>query len=48
VAKVGQGDELPLKAATIGFMVERQPLTMEDAADPLREYWFNRYRQEAF
>lgn len=48
VAKTGESGLLPLKAATIGFSVEGQPLTMEDEADPLREYWFNRYLREAF
>jgi len=48
VAKTGQNDLFSLKSATIGFSIEGNLLTMKDEADPLREYWFKRYRSEAF
>ena len=48
MAKTNEGEFLPLKAATLGFSVEGEPLTMENNTDPLRAYWFNKYLGEAF
>lgn len=48
VGKTGQGNTISLKAATIGFSVGGQPLTMEDENEPLREYWLSRYTRVAF
>lgn len=49
-ARVGPGDDdfLVLKSATLGFSVNGVPLTLEDEADPLREYWFETFRRLAF
>ncbi len=48
VAKTNERDFLPLKAATLGFSVEGEPLTTENNGNLLREYWFDRYLEEAF
>ncbi|MCX5807410.1 MAG: type I-C CRISPR-associated protein Cas8c/Csd1 [Proteobacteria bacterium] len=48
MAKTNEGNFLPLKAATLGFSVDGEPLTMENDTDPLRAYWFDKYLGEAF
>jgi CRISPR-associated protein Csd1 len=50
VGKIGASQDaaLPLKAATIGFSVDGNAVTMEDEKDPLREYWFTTYARCAF
>ncbi len=48
VARTNERDFLPLKAATLGFSVEGEPLITENNSDPLRAYWFDRYLEEVF
>ena len=46
MARIGQDKDLSLTASTIGFSVEGEPLTMENESDPLRRYWFERFKRE--
>lgn len=43
-----QNKKHALKAATIGFQIDGNPLTLEDSDCALREYWLCQYAKEAF
>ena len=50
VASTGNDDAsfIAVEKATFGFSVDGQPVTFDDEADPLREYWFSQFARQAF